>query len=101
MGARESRAAHDGADSVDTPIDYYQLLEVEETATQDEIRVSVTVLLYLANSTDSLPTVKRSFRRLALLHHPDKNHGNVEEATKRFAAIQQAYEVHYFLHILQ
>ncbi|KAF9448619.1 DnaJ-domain-containing protein [Macrolepiota fuliginosa MF-IS2] len=73
MGARESRAAHDRADDADAPVDYYQLLEVEETATQDEI--------------------KRSFRRLALLHHPDKNHENIEEATKKFAEIQQAYEV--------
>ncbi|EKM78162.1 hypothetical protein AGABI1DRAFT_61214, partial [Agaricus bisporus var. burnettii JB137-S8] len=71
MGARESRAAQDGDDNA--PPDYYQLLEVEETASQDEIR--------------------RSFRRLALIHHPDKNHENVEEATKRFASLQQAYEV--------
>lgn len=39
MGARESRAAHDGTDDVNAPADYYQLLEVEETASQDEIRV--------------------------------------------------------------
>ncbi|KAJ3565153.1 hypothetical protein NP233_g7826 [Leucocoprinus birnbaumii] len=73
MGARESRATRDDADGAEAIADYYELLEVEETATQDEIR--------------------RSFRRLALIHHPDKNHGNIEEATKRFAAIQQAYEV--------
>ncbi|KAF9000755.1 hypothetical protein BDQ17DRAFT_1359486 [Cyathus striatus] len=72
MGARESTARQDGQDA-DAAIDYYQLLEVDENATADEI--------------------KKSFRRLALIHHPDKNHEDVEGATNRFAALQQAYEV--------
>ncbi|THV02777.1 DnaJ-domain-containing protein [Dendrothele bispora CBS 962.96] len=54
-------------------VDYYHLLEVDENATADEI--------------------KRSFRRLALVHHPDKNPDDLEGATKRFATLQQAYEV--------
>ncbi|KAJ3997840.1 DnaJ domain-containing protein [Lentinula boryana] len=67
-------ASHSGLKDVQNEIvDYYQLLEVEETATADEI--------------------KRSFRRLALLHHPDKNKDDVEGATQRFAELQQAYEV--------
>ncbi|KIK63210.1 hypothetical protein GYMLUDRAFT_41536 [Collybiopsis luxurians FD-317 M1] len=68
MGAGASKS-----DAQNEIVDYYQLLEVEETATADEI--------------------KRSFRRLALLHHPDKNKDDVEGATKRFAELQQAYEV--------
>ena len=71
MGANESRQHAEIEE--DGPEDYYALLEVNEDATQDEI--------------------KRSFRKLALKHHPDKNADDVEAATKRFAAIQQAYEV--------
>ncbi|KAJ3509056.1 hypothetical protein NLJ89_g5417 [Agrocybe chaxingu] len=75
MGARESTARDTQGDAGEssTVIDYYQLLEVAEDASQEEI--------------------KRSFRRLALIHHPDKNHDNMEEATRKFAALQQAYEV--------
>ncbi|PAV16609.1 hypothetical protein PNOK_0822900 [Pyrrhoderma noxium] len=75
MGANESRQAqgHVEDNTGDGVEDYYALLEVGEDASADEI--------------------KRSFRKLALKHHPDKNHGDVEAATKRFAAIQQAYEV--------
>ncbi|KAF8622578.1 hypothetical protein AX15_006923 [Amanita polypyramis BW_CC] len=71
MGAGESTGRQD-ADQAQTP-DYYQLLDVEDTASADDI--------------------KRAFRRLALVHHPDKNQDDIEGATKRFAAIQQAYEV--------
>ncbi|VDN51315.1 unnamed protein product [Dracunculus medinensis] len=38
-------------------------------------------------------TIRKSYRRLALLWHPDKNPGRVEECTKQFALIQEAYEV--------
>ena len=34
-----------------------------------------------------------SFRKLALKEHPDKRPDAVEEATERFARIQQAYEI--------
>ncbi|KAJ7352585.1 DnaJ domain-containing protein [Mycena albidolilacea] len=71
MGQQGSTSTPGAAASEE--LDYYQLLEVEETATADEI--------------------KRSFRRLALIHHPDKNQNDVEGATKRFATLQQAYEV--------
>ncbi|KDR76404.1 hypothetical protein GALMADRAFT_121467 [Galerina marginata CBS 339.88] len=75
MGAQEStgRQNQENTDNEGQAIDYYQLLEVAEDANPDEI--------------------KRSFRRLALIHHPDKNHTDIEQATRRFAAIQQAYEV--------
>ncbi|TFK28209.1 DnaJ-domain-containing protein [Coprinopsis marcescibilis] len=71
MGARESTAR--GEQPAEEIVNYYSLLEVAEDATADEI--------------------KRSFRRLALIHHPDKNHDNIEESTRKFASLQQAYEV--------
>lgn len=72
MGAQGSKS-QSGAGADADAVDYYELLEVDENATQDEI--------------------KKSFRKLALIHHPDKNPDDPEGATKRFAALQQAYEV--------
>jgi DnaJ-class molecular chaperone len=49
---------------------YYKILEVLETATADEI--------------------KKSYRRLSMLHHPDKNK-NDASATEKFQKIGEAY----------
>ncbi|KAH8994792.1 DnaJ-domain-containing protein [Lactarius akahatsu] len=75
MGASESRSHQEADDAAAAAAaqDYYAILEVDEDASADEIR--------------------RAFRRLALVHHPDKNHDDPEGATRRFAALQQAYEV--------
>ena len=72
MGQRQStnNAAQDEAPA---KADYYDLLGVERTATDDEI--------------------KKGYRRKALELHPDRNYGNVEEATRLFAQVQSAYEV--------
>lgn len=51
------------------PQDYYKLLGVAKTATEDEI--------------------KKAFRKLAHQHHPDKKGGNEE----RFKEINEAYQV--------
>ncbi|KAL7620418.1 hypothetical protein AAE478_009413 [Parahypoxylon ruwenzoriense] len=52
--------------------DCYSTLEVDSTATQQELTAS--------------------YRRLARIHHPDKNPDNPEEATAIFQKIQLAYE---------
>lgn len=51
----------------------YEVLGVERDASDDEI--------------------KKSYRKLALKWHPDKNQDNNEESTRIFTEIQQAYEV--------
>ncbi|KAG2406538.1 DnaJ protein [Vigna angularis] len=51
---------------------YYDILQVSKGASDDQI--------------------KRAYRKLALKYHPDKNPGN-EEANRKFAEINNAYEV--------
>ena len=51
------------------PKDYYEILGVPKTATEDEI--------------------KRAYRRLAHQYHPDKNGGD----DKKFKEINEAYQV--------
>jgi len=53
--------------------DFYEMLEVEKTATEDEI--------------------KKAYRRLALKWHPDKNLANKTQAEEKFKLISEAYEV--------
>jgi len=52
--------------------DYYEVLGVSKTATDEEL--------------------KKAYRRLAKQHHPDANPDNKEEAEKKFKEINEAYE---------
>jgi len=52
--------------------DYYKILGISKTATQDEI--------------------KKAYRKLAMKFHPDKNQGN-KKAEEKFKEISEAYEV--------
>ncbi|NXD47358.1 dnaJ homolog subfamily B member 8 [Corvus cornix cornix] len=54
-------------------VDYYKILELQEDASQDDI--------------------KKSYHKLALKWHPDKNPRNKEEAEKKFKEIVEAYEI--------
>ena len=53
--------------------DYYKLLNVSRNATEAEI--------------------KKSYRSLAMKHHPDRNPDNKEEAEAKFKQISEAYDV--------
>ena len=52
--------------------DFYKILGVSKDASSDEL--------------------KKAYRKLAAIHHPDK-HGGTEEATRKFAEISEAHEV--------
>ena len=53
--------------------DYYGILGVSKTATDDEL--------------------KKAYRKLAKKYHPDANPDNKEEAEKKFKEVNEAYEV--------
>ena len=52
--------------------DYYRILEISREATEEEI--------------------KKSYRRIAMQYHPDRNPGN-KEAEEKFKIASEAYEV--------
>ncbi|KAI1087756.1 DnaJ-domain-containing protein [Rostrohypoxylon terebratum] len=74
MGAQQS--SHAGTATTNNgskKTDYYELLGVDHQATDDEI--------------------KKAYRKKALELHPDRNYGDVENATQKFAEVQAAYEI--------
>lgn len=75
MGAGQSSNGSAGqrAAAAETKTSYYELLGVDRSATDDEL--------------------KKAYRRKALELHPDRNYGDVERATRLFAEIQSAYEI--------
>ncbi|KAH8791483.1 putative DnaJ like protein subfamily C member 21 [Hyaloscypha finlandica] len=74
MGAEQSSGRDPNAHASDAVKRcYYEVLGVERSATGDEI--------------------KKAYRRKALELHPDRNYGDVEAATTKFAEVQSAYEV--------
>jgi len=54
-------------------VDYYKILQVDKTAKDDDL--------------------KKSYRKLAMKWHPDKNPNNKKEAEAKFKQISEAYDV--------
>ncbi len=59
MGARESRTQGEQADGAAGPPDYYALLEVDESATADEIKVRKRLLTCLQWLAEALARLAR------------------------------------------
>src|SRR5438046_3908094 len=53
--------------------DYYEVLGVARTATEDEI--------------------KKAYRKLALKHHPDRNPDDRKPSEERFREVSEAYQI--------
>lgn len=49
-------------------------------------------ILGISKSSDR-DTIKKAYRNLAIKWHPDKNLDNIEEATKKFKEISEAYQI--------
>ncbi|KAH8661352.1 putative DnaJ like protein subfamily C member 21 [Tricladium varicosporioides] len=72
MGAQQSSSSGGGSDAI-VKTCYYEVLGIERFATDDEI--------------------KKAYRKKALELHPDRNYGDVEDATAKFAEVSSAYEI--------
>ena len=51
------------------------------------------VVCHEQSSDTNSRRIKKAYRKKALELHPDRNYGDIERATKLFAAVQAAYEV--------
>lgn len=56
-------------------LDYYKILQVDRNAKDEEL--------------------KKSYRKLVMKWHPDKNPSNKKEAEAKFKQISEAYEVNF------
>jgi DnaJ family protein A protein 5 len=102
MGNDQSRGSSSKVEEPTKPLDYYVLLQIDEDATFEEIKASYPFrplrddqLIHLAclpKASGELPPCTAGRRLQKLVNHPDKNPHRIEEATKLFADLQQAYE---------
>lgn len=73
MAVREALLRAEKALKMSKRKDWYKILGISKTA--------------------SIAEIKRAYKKLALLWHPDKNVDNREEAENKFREIAAAYEV--------
>jgi DnaJ family protein B protein 4 len=72
-GRKRKREEEDDHDDGEMGVDYYTVLKVGKTASDEDL--------------------KKAYRKLAMKWHPDKNPNNKKEAEAKFKQISEAYEV--------
>lgn len=60
---------------------------------KQQTRSTCPIATRITSSTNAFRRIKKAYRRKALELHPDRNYGDVENATTKFAEVQSAHEV--------
>jgi DnaJ family protein A protein 5 len=89
MGAQQSSGRDNTQNGAPVKTCYYEVLGIDRHATDDEW------VDYFPSRAPGLTSsrIKKAYRKKALELHPDRNYGNVESATAKFAEVSSAYEV--------
>ena len=88
----EGRPGSGGKPPGDVKTCYYELLDIQPQASNDEYIIISSSSLWQGSELTG-KRIRKAYRKKALELHPDRNYGNVEDSTKLFAEVHAAYEI--------